>query len=253
MRLVRRMCVGFSAGVFRRFVLKLNSFPHRLWVLADDACSEEDRQAAVGTFYALPLCCIGFFGRQLRRLFPDAASLSGKGGRATIKIWLRTQVFSIYNCEKEHASCRRLLLGTGPARSWTLCARERLLECSRTIHMQRSSWDPASDIRPAIKTTPATTEAGEAQAGSPSAPAAFAATPENPLQADPRRSADSVGVPLQDVHAASDLSMALALPTTRATTSTSGVVDRLGGAGVGAPEALLSTLVMCRSILGGSS
>lgn len=236
MRIVRRMCIGFSAGLFRRFLLKLNSFPHRLWVLADDACTEEDRRAAAEAFYALPPCCIGFFGQQLRRLFPNANSLLSTGGRTAIATWLRTLIWSIYNCEKEHASCRRLLLGTGPARSWTLAARERLLECSRTIHMERATWDPASDIRPGLAGPPAQQLAGAAMAG---APATAVAAIQNPLHADPCRSADGVGIPLQQVHAASDLSAILiAPPASRAAPIPSGANSRSGSSVAGTTEVL---------------
>lgn len=202
MRFARRLCVGFSAGLFRRFILKLNTFPYRLWVLADEACDADARATTATEFYVKPTCCLGFFGQALRRLFPDAATLLSTFGRTTVATWLRTLTWSIYGCEKEHASCRRLLQGTGPSRSWTLCARERLLESSRTVHLERTSWDPALAPNAPRQPMPALQSGPAGGAGVPAL---------NPLHADERRPADGVGMPLQLVHVGSDLSAALAV------------------------------------------
>lgn len=123
---------------------------------------------------------MSFFGRRLKQFLPDVTCLLAPTGRATIASWLRTLVWSIYACEKEHASCRRLVQGTGPSRNWTLCGRERLLERSRTVHMERTTCDPGR--------APPTADAGSAErlaATLPNVPQVvdnpLAAVPETPL------------------------------------------------------------------------
>lgn len=143
MRFARRQCLGFSAGLFRRFVVRLSAPEYQLWVIADGSIEEPMCRAVAESFLRQRPCCLGYFGRRLRQFLPDVASMLSPLGRATIASWLRTMVWMVYAYEKEHASCRRLLQGAGPSRNWTLCARERLLECSRTVHMERTTCDPA--------------------------------------------------------------------------------------------------------------
>lgn len=139
----RRQCISFSAGLYRRFVLLLSSFPWRLWVLKDGSFDDAVCKDVADELFRERGCCLGWFGRRLRAFLPDAEALLSPLGRATLSTWFRTLVWTIYGCEKEHGSCRRLLHGAGPSWSWTLAARERLLECSRTVHIERTSWDPA--------------------------------------------------------------------------------------------------------------
>lgn len=81
LRFVRRQCLGYSAGVFRRLALRLAAFPAQLWVLADSTVSEQVRRAAATTFFELPPCCVGAFGRRFRRLPQHARGAAAPGGQ----------------------------------------------------------------------------------------------------------------------------------------------------------------------------
>lgn len=198
LRLARRICLGFSAGLFRRFVLRLSSFPYRLWVIADGTCDEQVCQEVVGEFFGASTCCLGFFGQRLRQMFPTPADLLSTLGRTTVATWMRTLVWSIYTSEKEHASCRRLLLGSGPARNWALCCRERVLEHARTVHMERTASDPSQVPLPLpSRATPAQHLAAAVVAN---------ATPRNPLLPEGAGVPRELPFELQAVHAASDVS-----------------------------------------------
>ena len=203
LRFVRRQCIGFSVGIFRRFVLRLRAFPYQLWVLADGTFDDATCRRAAESFLRLPDCCVGFFGKRLRLLCPTVAALLSSLGRATVASWLRTLIWSVYGCEKEHASCRRLLLGAGPSRNWTLCARERLLECSRTVHLERTSCDPGRLLpdRP----TPVQHLA-----------AAVDGTARNPLLSLSEQGPGSIEFNIDGVDVASDLDALVAMPGERA-------------------------------------
>lgn len=143
LRRIRRMVLGMSCGLFRRFTLRLSSFPLLLWILAALGADEGACRAAAESFCNMRGCCIGWFGRRLRSVFPNPDALLSQPGRAAIAVCLRSHSWSIYAAEKEHSSCRRLVHGAGPARNWSLVARDRLLECSRTIHIERTSFEPS--------------------------------------------------------------------------------------------------------------
>lgn len=142
----RRLCLQMSSGVFRRFELRLAAFPYKLWILADREASEIERQQVADEFLSMPKCCIGYFGTRVRALFDTRELLLGPKCKLVIMVWLRTLVFSIYACEREHASVRRFLCGQGPGRSFSLVVRDRMLECTRTIHVERGCSDPRETI-----------------------------------------------------------------------------------------------------------
>lgn len=142
----RRFCLEMSAGLFRRLELRLNSYPYRLWVLCAEGVPAADRASVADEFFAMPGCCLGWFGARLRRLFKTRAALLGPLAKVTLSTWLSTLIFSVYACEREHASMRRLISGVGPGRNFSLVARERVLEGTRTINIERGCSDPlASD------------------------------------------------------------------------------------------------------------
>lgn len=200
MRFVRRQCLGFSVGLYRRFVVRLRSFPYRLWIVADGTFRENLCQSTAEAFFREPPCCVGFFGQRLRQLCPDVKALLGPLGRTTIATWLRTLVWSIYQCEKEHTSCRRLLLGAGPSRSWTLCARGRLLECSRVVHLERTRHEPTGG--------PIAERATVAQR---LAAVVRNTEEQNPLQAIVNRAPAELDCRIADVGVASGMTAALAV------------------------------------------
>lgn len=143
---VRRHALQMSAGLFRRFELRLGCFPYRLWVLCDDRVGAEAKQAAINAFHGLPACCAGWFGKQLKQLFPTKEALAGPLCKVVIQTWQRTLIFSTYGCEREHASVRRLVGGSvGPGRNFSLVARERVLETARSVHIDRLHSDPRDD------------------------------------------------------------------------------------------------------------
>lgn len=199
-RFARRVCLGFSSGLFRRFVLRLSAYPYRLWVIADGTFPAEVCQAEADGFYQIAPCCAGFFGRRLRRLLPDSAALLSPLGRTCLATWLRTLVWSVYGCEKEHASCRRLLLGSGPSRSWTLCARERLLEMARTIHIERTTVDPAQGLQGALSGRPTPAQQLAAASLGEHAPG------RNPLQPVFAQVSGDLPVEISQTHVTTDLS-----------------------------------------------
>lgn len=132
-----------SVGLFRRFERKLASFPYKLWILTDDAASDGAKQKVVEDFHAMLPCCAVWSGSSLQKLFPTTKALAGPLASVTILTWLRTLVFSTYGCEREHASVRRIVGGTvGPARNSSLVARDRVLECTRAIHIDKLHVDP---------------------------------------------------------------------------------------------------------------
>lgn len=140
---LRRHVLKMSIGLFRRFELRLGSFPYKLWVLDDDRVSAHARQQVVEEFHDLPSCCAGWLGGQLKKLFPTKEALAGPLCRITLSTWLRTLIFSTYACESEHASVRRITgHSIGPARNFSLVARDRVLESTRTVHMDRVRCDP---------------------------------------------------------------------------------------------------------------
>ena len=146
----RRMVLQMSAGLMRRFELRLGSQPYRLWVLCDDSIPEAEREAAMDEFLATPECCLGLLGQQLRRLFPTVEALRGPKCRLLLHVWMRTLIWSIYGCEKEHGSVRRLVGGSqsaGPGRNFSAVVRERVLETTRTQHIERVHYDPREGER----------------------------------------------------------------------------------------------------------
>lgn len=143
LRVLRRKMVGASIGIYRRLVLRLRSFPLCLWVLVEHGVPQQTREDVAASFQAQPGCCLGFFGRKLKALCPTKESLLSALGRTIIRTWLRSQHWSIYDAEKEHAACRRLCSGQGPARNFTFVARERVMEGARTRHVERCEVDPA--------------------------------------------------------------------------------------------------------------
>lgn len=143
-RTFRRRMLGASVGLFRRLARRLHTFPLRLWVIADLGIADDLRRTCAAEFLRLPDCCLGVFGRGLRRNCPTVDVLCGTKGHAIIRGWLMSQHWSIYACEKEHASCRRLCGADGPGRNWTLLARERVVEAARSVHLHRTGVDPAA-------------------------------------------------------------------------------------------------------------
>lgn len=144
MRAFRRYMVGASVGVYRRLYLRVSSFPIKLWLLVAPGVEQEARLQCAQDFVALPECCLGAFGRGLKKLHPTVSDLLSTHGLTTVSGWLSGMQWSTYGCEAEHASVRRLCSTAGPSRSWTLVARERIMEECRGIHMQRAgnAWPP---------------------------------------------------------------------------------------------------------------
>ena len=68
--------------------------------------------------------------------------------------------WSIFNCESEHASFRKLLDGAGPARNHSIPTRERVLEETRVAHVLAMGHDPNVAVpatkRKAIEAEPPT-------------------------------------------------------------------------------------------------
>lgn len=151
MRLVRRYMVGASAGIYRRLFRRFVSFPLALWVVVEPEVPREAKLECAALFGALPGCCQGAFGRRLHRLCPRPVDLLGDLGQAVLKSWLESAQWSVHSCEKQHASCRRLVSGAGPSRSWTQVARERILESARAIHRRRVGVDPAFGVVPSAR------------------------------------------------------------------------------------------------------
>lgn len=143
MRTFRRYMIGASVGVFRRLSIRLHSFPLNLWLLAEPGVDGRTQRECAATFCSMEPCCLGVFGRRLRALCPTAQSLLSNFGRTVISTWLASMQWSFYPCEKEHASCRRLCNASGPARNWSLAARERLVEGVRATHKERCGVDLA--------------------------------------------------------------------------------------------------------------
>lgn len=143
LRLARRIAVGMSAGLFRRFVVRLGAMPMQLWLLTASGADEDLRQSVAQEFATLPACCIGWFGRRLRNMFPSAGELLAPLGVATLQSWLQSLTWSIYSSEKEHSACRRLIASSGPGRNWAVVSRDRFLEAGRVVHVQRTTVDPS--------------------------------------------------------------------------------------------------------------
>lgn len=106
----RRLCTQMSAGVFRRLELRLQSLPYRLWVLTAGT-TEGDKERVIDEFLAARECCSGWFGRRLRQLFSTKQALRGSCCKLVLASWMRSLVFNVYACEREHASMRRLISG----------------------------------------------------------------------------------------------------------------------------------------------
>lgn len=171
-----------------------------LWVLATGDADEDTLRRIAGGFYQLPDCCIGWFGRRVRNMFADAEALGSTQGRATLAVWLRGMSWSIYGAKKEHSSCRRLISGAGPARTFSMVARERLVECSRTVLIDKMSCEPRAageSRRPSAAGQLAASVAQAARAGR-----------QNPLcgtQVD----AAAINFPVKDIHIATDVRSAM--------------------------------------------
>lgn len=116
--------------------------PYRLWVLTSESATDAERLEVINDFLASPRCCLGWVGARLRDQFPSAEALSSGLAKLVVMSWMRSLVFSIYACEREHASMRRLIGGAGPARNFSLVVRERILEATRNIHTERGGTDP---------------------------------------------------------------------------------------------------------------
>lgn len=155
-RFVRRLCVVFSTGVYRRLVVRLRSFPYLLAILLDNTISPERRRAVAAAFLRLRPCCVGPFGEKLQVLFPTPEALLSAAGLACIRVWLRCMLWSTYNCERENASLKRLCQSEGRGRNFSLVARERLMECVRAVHIERTECDPMHGGRNSPPETQAT-------------------------------------------------------------------------------------------------
>lgn len=141
-RTLRRRMLGASAGVFRRLSLRLDGWPLRLWLLVEPGVPEEMRRGVAAEFSALPECCAGVFGAALQKLFPTVDRLLSEQAMCVIGTWVESLQWTVYSCEKEHASCRRLCRGEGPGRSFQLLARERTMDAARAVHKERCGRDP---------------------------------------------------------------------------------------------------------------
>lgn len=150
LRFVRRHCVGFSAGTYKRIEVRLRAFPLRLAVLLNDQVPPPERVAIAEEFLSMRSCCVGPFGARLQQLFPTVAELSSPCARATLSVWLRSLLWTTYACEREHASVRRLCHSAGQGRNFTLIARERLMESVRTVHIERTKCDPMQEAAPSL-------------------------------------------------------------------------------------------------------
>lgn len=112
-RFMRKLCLGMSCGVFRRMEICLASWPYKLWPIVDGSTTEEGKQAIAQEFLAARPCCLGYFAGRLRALLDTEAKLRGPLGAMVLTVWLRTLTWSVYGCEREHGSIRRLVGGGG--------------------------------------------------------------------------------------------------------------------------------------------
>lgn len=148
LRFMRRIVLKMSIGLFRRFELRLNAWPYRLWILTEEGMPAQMKSDAVDAFLGSPECCLGWFGSGLRSLFPARADWEGSLSKLVLSTWMRTMLWSIYGCEREHSAVRRLVTGVGPARNFTLAARDRIIENTRAIHLERMHRDPRQQDNP---------------------------------------------------------------------------------------------------------
>lgn len=137
LRFVRRHCVGFSSGVYKRLEVRLRSFPLRLALLLKPELPLEKKRLVATEFLLLRPCCVGPFGARLQSLFPSTEDLLSPHAEATLTVWLRSMLWTTYGCESERGSIRRLCQSSGRGRNFTLIARERLMESARTAHSVR--------------------------------------------------------------------------------------------------------------------
>lgn len=155
-RFARRHILGFSCGVFRRLAVRLRCFPFRLALLVFPEVPADRKAAIAEEFLQKSACCVGPFGKQLQRLYGSVDRLLSHAATATITVWLRSQYWSIYACERENGSLRRLIHSAGPARNFTLVARERVMESVRSVHVGRVQCDPMQGAGAQRPATPAT-------------------------------------------------------------------------------------------------
>lgn len=173
---VRRHCVGFSAGIYKRLEVRLRSLPLRLAILLNQDLAVEQRAAVASEFLSSRPCCVGPFGARVQKMFDTVESLLSPTAGATIAVWLRSLLWTTYGCEREHGSVRRLCHSAGQGRNFTLIARERLMESVRTIHMEKTKVDP-------IRALPAQ-EPGAQQHPGVQAPVALSDDPLRPHLCD---------------------------------------------------------------------
>ena len=194
LRSFRRHMLGASVGVFRRLCRRLQGFPARLWLLVEPDVPDEVRLACARHFVALPECCIGIFGQGLRRLCPTVESLSSALGRTLIQTWLRSQIWTTYACEKEHAACRRICESSGSGRNWSVVARERVMEGARHSHMDHCQVDPCG-VGPARGSKRDAARLVDRRQGDEDAqnPLVRTALPASPLQALPWPDQSEIG------------------------------------------------------------
>ena len=118
---VLRMC----SALYRRFEVRLSAWPYRLYALANDSFTEDEKIATARSLLQEDVVMLDVYSRGIRAMFPSVEQLLSRPCGTVLSTDFKVHPFGTDSVERLNAELARGHPSRGPARNFSHMARER--------------------------------------------------------------------------------------------------------------------------------
>ena len=136
-----------AAAMFMKAEMRLSSWPYRLQVLLSENVSREDKVELAQAFVSASGCCLGHFGRRLRKHFGTVELVLSPRCLRALRMWEVLQRFSTCPVEVEHAIIKHDVQSKTSGVSLAPVAFRSVCRHLNAAHVQKGGSDAALPLR----------------------------------------------------------------------------------------------------------
>jgi hypothetical protein len=136
-----------AAAMFMKAEMRLSSWPYRLQVLLSENVSREDKVELAQAFVSASGCCLGHFGRRLRKHFGTVGLVLSPRCLRALRMWEVLQRFSTCPVEVEHAIIKHDVQSKTSGVSLAPVAFRSVCRHLNAAHVQKGGSDAALPLR----------------------------------------------------------------------------------------------------------
>lgn len=115
----RKQLLPLVAGISHKVDVKYSSFPCVLIRAISEQWSAQEASETLTALVDAKDCCLPVFARHFRQQFPTVLAMESPLGRQTLHLWAEAKGFQTLECERGHASERKMLAAaSAPGEAW---------------------------------------------------------------------------------------------------------------------------------------